>query len=292
VRQRSPTLPGPDEQRAIQAYWAVYEAHRTELLEKVRASALAMPDFVAVIRGMTPEQLDEEDRIGLQIQRKAVLDGDWAAFCHRLHAQGVGYAHAGIPFAAWFELTSAYRFDAKEYVRRDLADDPDALLLAIDGLDRFIDLSLAGIGVAYLEEKESIILQQQGAIRELSTPVLTLSEGLLILPVVGMVDSDRARGLTETLLNAVRDKRARVVVMDITGVPVVDSKVANHFVQTVEAARLMGTEVIVTGISPEIAQTLVTIGASFGPVRTLGDLESGVEVANKILEKFTKRDPR
>ncbi len=102
------------------------------------------------------------------------------------------------------------------------------------------------------------------------------------------VDTQRARNLTEQLLDAIRARRAKVVVMDITGVPIVDSKVANHFAQTVEAARLMGATVILTGISPEIAQTLVTIGAELPGVRTLADLQAGLEAAHKLLEALEK----
>ena len=98
------------------------------------------------------------------------------------------------------------------------------------------------------------------AILELSTPVLQLREGLLILPIIGILDSQRARQLTEQLLNSRRDNRAKVAVVDITGVAAVDSKVANHLLQTAEAARLMGAIVILTGLSPEVAQSLVSIG--------------------------------
>src|SRR5207248_5701002 len=100
----------------------------------------------------------------------------------------------------------------------------------------------------------------QEAIRELSTPVLQVRERLLILPIIGVIDTQRARQLTEQLLRSIRANRAKVVVIDITGVPVVDTPVANHLVQTVEASRLMGATVIITGLSAEIARTLVTLG--------------------------------
>jgi rsbT co-antagonist protein RsbR len=128
-----------------------------------------------------------------------------------------------------------------------------------------------------------VIRQQQEAIRELSTPVLPVRERLLILPIIGVIDPQRARQLTEQLLLGVRTNRAKVVVMDITGVPTIDSTVANHLVQTVEAARLLGAAVIVTGLSPEIAQTLVTIGVDLGKMTTVGDLQGGIEEAERLL---------
>src|SRR5579871_553418 len=139
------------------------------------------------------------------------------------------------------------------------------------------------VGVSFVHERERIILQQQEAIRELSTPVLQVRERLLILPIIGVIDPQRARQLTEQLLRGIRSNRAKVVVIDITGVPSVDSTVANHLVQTVEAARLLGATVIITGLSPEIAQTLVTIGVDLGKMNTVGDLQGGIEQAERLL---------
>jgi rsbT co-antagonist protein RsbR len=139
------------------------------------------------------------------------------------------------------------------------------------------------VAVGFVQERERVIRQQQEAIRELSTPVLQVRERLLILPIIGIVDSQRARQLTEQLLRGIRSNRAKVVVMDITGVPSVDSTVANHLVQTVEASRLLGATVIVTGLSPEIAQTLVTIGVDLAKMNTVGDLQGGIEEAERLL---------
>ncbi|MHB1296910.1 MAG: STAS domain-containing protein [Gemmatimonadaceae bacterium] len=139
------------------------------------------------------------------------------------------------------------------------------------------------VAVGFVQERERVIRQQQEAIRELSTPVLQVRERLLILPIIGVVDSERARQLTEQLLRGVRGNRAKVVVMDLTGVPSVDATVANHLVQTVEASRLLGATVIVTGLSPEIAQTLVTIGVDLTKLNTVGDLQGGIEEAEALL---------
>jgi len=139
------------------------------------------------------------------------------------------------------------------------------------------------VAVGFAHERERIIRQQQEAIRELSTPVLTVRNRLLILPMIGIIDPQRARQLTEQLLRAIRVNRAKVVVMDITGVPAMDATVANHLVQTVEASRLLGATVIVTGLSPEIAQTLVNIGVDLGKMTTVGDLQGGIEEAERLL---------
>jgi len=139
------------------------------------------------------------------------------------------------------------------------------------------------VAINFVQERERIIRQQQEAIRELSTPVLQVRERLLILPIIGVLDSQRARQLTEQLLRGIRANRAKVVVIDITGVPTIDSTVANNLVLTVEASRLMGATVIVTGLSAEIAQTLVTIGVDLSKVNAVGDLQGGIEEAERLL---------
>ena len=139
------------------------------------------------------------------------------------------------------------------------------------------------VSVGFVQERERVIREQQEAIRVLSTPVLQVRERLLILPIIGVIDPQRARQLTEQLLRGIRTNRAKVVVIDITGVPVMDANVANNLVQTVEATRLLGATVIITGLSPEIAQTLVTIGVDLGKMYTVGDLQGGIEEAERLL---------
>ena len=150
------------------------------------------------------------------------------------------------------------------------------------------------VAVGFVQERERIIRQQQEAIRELSTPVLQVRERLLILPIIGLIDPQRARQLTEQLLRGIRENRGKVAVMDITGVPAIDSAIANRLVQTVEAARLLGATVIVTGLSPEIAQTLVTIGVDLSKMNTVGDLQGGIELAERCSATrsfLSKREP-
>jgi rsbT co-antagonist protein RsbR len=139
------------------------------------------------------------------------------------------------------------------------------------------------VAVGFVRERERVIREQQEALRELSTPVLQVRERLLILPMIGLIDPQRARQLTEQLLRAIRANRAKLVVIDITGVAAMDANVANHLVLTVESARLLGARVIVTGLSPEIAQTLVNIGVDLGKMNTVGDLQGGIEEAERLL---------
>ena len=145
----------------------------------------------------------------------------------------------------------------------------------------YLDISI--ISDALIAERERTISLQQQAIRELSTPVLQIRDRLLILPIIGVLDSQRAKQLTSDLLGAIRTNRAKIVVMDITGVGAVDSRVANHLIQTVAAARLMGSTVIVTGLSAEVAQALVALGIDLGKIDTTSDLQAGLEQAERSL---------
>jgi rsbT co-antagonist protein RsbR len=161
--------------------------------------------------------------------------------------------------------------------------DFDLLNQVLDAYEPAANRIANTVAVGFVQERERIIRQQQEAIRELSTPVLQVREQLLILPIIGVLDSQRARQVTEQLLRAIRANRAKVVVIDITGVPTIDSTVANHLVQTVDASGLMGASVIITGLSSEIALTLVTIGLDLSKMNAVGDLQGGIEEAEHLL---------
>ncbi len=180
------------------------------------------------------------------------------------------------------KATGSPRRYEKEYIRKDGTRVPVLIGLASiegspgEGLSCIVDLS----------ERERIAAQlrtAQDTARALSTPVLQVRDRLLIVPMIGVIDTVRAKQLTAQLLASIRGNRARVVVLDVTGVPEVDAAVANNLVQTVQAARLLGAELILTGISREISQTLVGLGMKFSEMHVMGDLQSGIEEAEAML---------
>src|SRR5919201_1007434 len=162
-------------------------------------------------------------------------------------------------------------------------EDADLLNRILDAYEPAANRIAVTVGVSFVQERERVIREQQEAIHELSTPVLQVRERLLILPIIGVLDSQRARQLTEQLLGAIQSNRAKVVVIDITGVATVDVTVANHLVQTVEATRLMGASAIITGLSSKIAQTIVGLGVDLSMMRSVGDLQGGLEMAERLL---------
>lgn len=155
------------------------------------------------------------------------------------------------------------------YSRRPITQDPEAM----------DSLATMGNQIGLFIER----MRDADLVRELSTPVLPIGDRLLLVPVIGRVSPQRASQMTERILNAVRVHRARVVVMDVTGVAFMDESAANRIVQTVEAARLLGARVIVTGLSSDVCQTLIGLGIDLAQLETVGDLHRGIEHAEQIL---------
>jgi rsbT co-antagonist protein RsbR len=170
-------------------------------------------------------------------------------------------------------------------------EDFELLNRVLDSYEPAANRIASTVAVSFVEQRERTIHRQQDSIRELSTPVLQVRERLLILPIIGVLDRPRAQQLTDQLLGGIRTHRAKMVVIDITGVPDVDETVADHLVKTVDASRLMGANVIITGLSSEIAQTLVAIGVDLTKMNTVGDLQGGIEEAERSLGFTVTRKP-
>ncbi len=146
----------------------------------------------------------------------------------------------------------------------------------------FNELTLAVFGT-YLHEKESTIDAQQRELRETSTPITEIWDGVLTLPIIGTLDSSRTLLVMEALLNRIASERATAVVMDVTGVHTVDSQVSHHMIQMVRAIQLMGATAILTGIRPEIARAMTSLNIDLGTVTTRATLSDGLKEAFRIL---------
>lgn len=137
----------------------------------------------------------------------------------------------------------------------------------------------------FAESREQLIIQQQQDMLELSTPIIELWGGILAIPIVGTVDSKRTQQITEHLLNYIVEKKVSVAIFDITGVTMVDTLVANHIIKTASAVKLLGATMIITGISPEVAQTIVHLGIDLSGVVTRAIMADGLELAFQIIGK-------
>jgi rsbT co-antagonist protein RsbR len=127
--------------------------------------------------------------------------------------------------------------------------------------------------------QQQVIDAQRSALRELSTPLIPITDDVVIMPLIGTIDSGRAQQVMETLLEGVAQHQARLVILDITGVSVVDTQVAQAFIQAAQAVRLLGAQVMLTGIQPQIAQTLVHLGVDLSGIQTQGNLQEGIRAA-------------
>lgn len=197
----------------------------------------------------------------------------------------IGAAHERVGVAPKWYL-GMYSFYLRLVARRISENFPGEPARALSSFLSLLKLVFFDISLAvdtYIDAREATMRKQQEAIRELSTPVLQIRDRLLLLPIIGVIDTHRARLVTDSLLRSIRTTRAKVVVMDVTGVATIDSRVANHLIQTVTAAGLMGASVIVTGLSSDVAQALVGLGLDLSKLTTAGDLQGGIEEAERLL---------
>ncbi|MEG2031484.1 MAG: STAS domain-containing protein [Janthinobacterium sp.] len=181
--------------------------------------------------------------------------------------------------------TASFVFALKEplfgYLRKELDAQPQQLGDAIIGTSKlFDDLGLLTIAT-YQKAREQVILRQQQELLELSTPVVQLWQNVLALPLIGTLDSARTQVVMESLLQKIVDTGALIAIIDITGVPTVDTLVAQHLLKTIAAARLMGADCIISGIRPQIAQTIVHLGVNLEDVITKATLADAFVVALK-----------
>lgn len=181
--------------------------------------------------------------------------------------------------------TASFVFALKEplfaYLRKEIAAQPQQLGDAIVATSKLFDeLGLLTIAT-YQKAREQVILRQQQELLELSTPVVQLWQNVLALPLIGTLDSARTQVVMESLLQKIVDTGALIAIIDITGVPTVDTLVAQHLLKTIAAARLMGADCIISGIRPQIAQTIVHLGVNLEDVITKATLADAFVVALK-----------
>ena len=198
----------------------------------------------------------------------------------------VGAMHERIGLAPKWYL-GAYRQYLQLILDR-LAEEhvePGAVREAFGSIQRivFFDVSLAID--TYIAANLEALGRHQAAIRELSTPVIRVYDRVLLLPLVGAIDSHRAHQVMESVLLHIVDAQARCIIIDIAGVPVVDTRVADHLLKTTAAVRLLGAETILTGITAQVARTMVQLGVDVSAMHTVSRLSDGIELALGMVGK-------
>lgn len=202
---------------------------------------------------------------------------------------GKYYAHASLPLSAYCALIS-YRLSWWMQTIHASNKSQNEKVEIAEALKRLILLDTGITCAAYMEASNSLIEAQSDTLLQLSTPTIQLWEGILLLPIVGVLDSVRAQNMMDELLKRTVSSSSPVSIIDIAGVPNVDSSVANHLIKIVKAAKLLGSTCILSGISPEVAQALVEVGINLDEVNTTSTLRNAFLLGLKIVGMSIHRD--
>lgn len=226
---------------------------------------------IGLVLGYSPEELQE---MGDQVLPRLMHPDDWAVLPETV---------TRILQATDEEtVETTYRIRHKSGAWVWLQDHVRVFARTSDGSVRQYMGTTQDVTARKQEEDERVKLQQQlidaqqMALRELSTPLIPITDDALVMPLIGSIDPQRAQMVMETLLEGVAEHRARAVILDITGVQIVDTQVANALVRAAQAVNLLGAQVILTGIRPEVAQTLVSLGADLSSIATRSTLQAGI----------------
>lgn len=192
--------------------------------------------------------------------------------------------------------TGIYIFSLKDallnVLQGELKSDPEKLVEAIFMVSKLMDSLGIVTFETFIKGREEVILRQTDEITEISTPVIRVWDGILALPIIGTLDSARTQVVMENLLQEIVESGSTIAILDISGVPAVDSLVAQHLIKTVSATRLMGAECIISGIRPEIAQTIVHLGIDLSSIVTKATLASALKYAFGLLKIEVKKIQR
>ncbi|MDJ1473817.1 STAS domain-containing protein [Xanthocytophaga flava] len=192
--------------------------------------------------------------------------------------------------------TGVYIFSLKDSIlqtlQQEIGEDPAALYEYSLKLSKLIDSFGISTFETFIKGREEVILRQTDEMTEISTPVIKVWDGILALPIIGTLDSSRTQIVMESLLEQIVATSSTIAILDISGVPSVDSLVAHHLMKTVSATRLLGAECIISGIRPEIAQTVVQLGIDFSHIITKATMASALKHAFSIIHLEVKKTVR
>jgi len=231
-------------------------------------------------------QLDAEELV--KLLREALAAGAdpnamesqaWAGTRHALESLSRSRAARGQSAGDTSQFVLALKKPLFDGLQRTLASDPGALMASLWSATTMVDKLAQRTVVTFQQAREDIIKRQQEELLELSTPVSKLGEGVLAVPMIGILDSNRTQIVMETLLQKIVDTESELAIIDITGVATVDTLVAQHLLKTVSAIRLMGADCIISGIRPQIAQTIVHLGIDLQGISTKATLADALALA-------------
>ena len=250
-------------------------------LQEAGASSSRMTD--AGRRSMRAEAQDllhgVRDALQAGADADAFQSAAWNGLRQTLEGLSRSRAAAGQSAGDTSVFVLAFKRPLFTLVQRQLAGDADAQMAAVWTVSGLVDRMAQWTIATYQQTREDIIKRQQQDLLELSTPVIKLFDGVLAVPMIGTLDSSRTQVVMETLLERIVETGSRLAIIDITGVPTVDTLVAQHLLKTVSAIRLMGAECIISGIRPQIAQTIVHLGIDLQGIASKSSLADALQMA-------------
>jgi rsbT co-antagonist protein RsbR len=243
----------------------------------------------ASYRTMGRDGIRETFRVSLLLVCDALVTGSNEVILSRLTSTGADRAHEGYMVEDILLVVNCARDFTWNTLDSFAASGATVQPIDVRGVEDLMHLFSHSIMLGFsqtfqqtlqaVNQQAAEIEAQRSTIRELGTPILPLHAGVIALPLVGAIDSYRASQVLERLLEAISEKQADIVIMDITGVPVVDTGVANYLLQTARAAQLIGAQVVLVGIGAEIAQTLVQLGVNLSQLKVYATLQDGIRYA-------------
>lgn len=250
---------------------------REDLLsnEELRASSEELVDVL--LQNLTPENLHDPTSASFEPVRDILGGISISRAKQGFSPRETGMFVISLKEALMSQLQAEYR------------DDPKQLCEECLRLGRIMDHFLIDSFETFIRGREEVILRQTDEMAEVSTPVIRIWDDILALPIIGTLDSSRTQVIMEALLNEIVASGSRITILDISGVPTVDSLVAQHLIKTVSATRLMGAECIISGIRPEIAQTIVHLGIDLTGIVTKSTLANALQFAFQALNLTVKK---
>ncbi len=255
-----------------------------ETLEQLHTSivergVMRLQRDVPMYSAMSATEVEKRVRDALDPMLRDVRAGKPSAYRDYMQALSYKRSQQGEPLTSIQEALRVLNDELIMLLRADQSITASVLVDAVDILHRITETGIIGLYAGYEQAQLELIESQQTALQELSTPIIPIYEGILVLPMVGSIDSRRAGQIMEGLLEGISAHTADVVILDITGVPVIDTGVANYLLQAARAARLLGSTVVLVGIGAEIAQTMVQLGIDLTGIVTRANLQTGIEYA-------------
>lgn len=256
----------------LKSIGTVVESHLDEIIEA----------FYVWLRGLSEfEHFFPDDHIVIRVMelqniywREFFQEGRNEEYIEKRRLIGETHARIGLPLGLYCASMNKMHYILVARLTSNGSDDTTTEILT-----KFMNLDVAIVIETYSNVVSEAVSAQSRALMEMSTPVTQIWKGILMLPVVGIIDSKRAQEIMATTLSKISETQAQVFIMDISGVAVVDTQVANHMIQITKATRLMGCESTISGLSPSIAETIVQLGIDVGKVKTTATLKDALSSA-------------